>query len=218
MLTTIWSELRSRVAGVGGNAHEVQSSDLPAGGTLQMLFPSLPFQGLFLVQPLQPGCKLPLHQFSAPASGSRSPFSFISVPYWSPRPQVYLPSPPVFLAGLKQLPSPSALSPPQISPGTPAPLISRVSPALGSHARRTIHTFAPQPQLPGAGPYAGSKGGTSGGGRKPTASTHGLVSVVMASSCARRVLAACVRGVDGGSWELSGSGRRGALAASVPGY
>lgn len=42
VLTTIWSELRSRVAGVGGKTHGVQSSDLPAGGTLQMLFPASP--------------------------------------------------------------------------------------------------------------------------------------------------------------------------------
>lgn len=39
--------LRSTVAG-GGNAQGVQNSDLPAGGTLQMLFPSLHFLGLCL--------------------------------------------------------------------------------------------------------------------------------------------------------------------------
>ena len=48
VVTTILSELRSTVAGVGGNAQGVQNSDLPAGGTLQMLFPSLHFLGLSL--------------------------------------------------------------------------------------------------------------------------------------------------------------------------
>lgn len=48
VVTTILSELTSTLAGVGGNAQGVQNSDLPAGGTLQMLFPSLHFLGLCL--------------------------------------------------------------------------------------------------------------------------------------------------------------------------
>lgn len=76
VVTTILSELTSTVTGVGGNAQGVQNSDLPAGGTLQMLFPSLHF-----LEPLQPGCKLPLHQFTDQAPGPKFPFPLISAPY-----------------------------------------------------------------------------------------------------------------------------------------
>lgn len=78
--TTIMSELRSTVASDGGNAQGVQNSDLPAGGTLQMFFHSLHFLGLSIM-PLQPGCKLPLHQFTAQAPSPKFPFPLISAPY-----------------------------------------------------------------------------------------------------------------------------------------
>lgn len=94
-------------------------------------------------QNLPAGGKLPLHQFTALVPSSSHFCSLLSVV-----PLVFstsgLPRTPVYLVGLKQLPSPPASSPPQISPGTPLP-IPRVSLAPRSQAGRTIHTFAPQP-------------------------------------------------------------------------
>lgn len=90
---------------------ECRAQNLPAGGTLQIPFPNLPLQGLC---PILSGCKLPMHQLTAQVP---SPSHFCSLLSVVPLvfPTSSLPSTPVFLVGLKQLPSPSASTPLQIS-------------------------------------------------------------------------------------------------------
>lgn len=155
-----------------------------------------------------------MHQFTALVPSSSLFCSLLSVV-----PLVFptsgLPSTPVSLVGSKQLPSPPASSPPQISPGTPLP-IPRVSLAPRSQAPRTIHTFAPS-RFPGAESRVGSEGGTSGGGRKAPASNHGGVSGVTGFSHTKRAPVASGSGVDDNSGELSELCCRRALATSGPG-